>query len=221
QVDCSGWLGSCDRSLNGAGHGAYSEPDLYSRNPNGVVELPGLDNNLVVFWDAACHLYPCSGGCSQPRRNRSTGGTQNWTFRHERSIAWLVRGGMPGVQQACFASSGIQRGSDLVCSSPAIYGWCCSDLNRGRISKQASFCDNLFYFAKRIEGNFMSTHTMRLGPLEIQVMEVLWSEKSATIRQVITILGQNHAYTTIATVLGNLERKTLVHPLRGHGRTVQ
>ncbi|MDV2978574.1 UNVERIFIED_CONTAM: BlaI/MecI/CopY family transcriptional regulator [Actinomycetes bacterium ARC8] len=67
----------------------------------------------------------------------------------------------------------------------------------------------------------MSTHTMRLGPLEIQVMEVLWSEKSATIRQVITILGQNHAYTTIATVLGNLERKTLVHPLRGHGRTVQ
>lgn len=61
---------------------------------------------------------------------------------------------------------------------------------------------------------------LRLGALEQQVMDALWDEGPLTIRAVITRLGANHAYTTIATVLGNLERKQLVVPQR-EGRAVK
>lgn len=61
---------------------------------------------------------------------------------------------------------------------------------------------------------------MRLGALEQQVMDVLWDHGAATIRQVITRLGGDLAYTTIATVLTNLERKQLVAPERD-GRSVR
>lgn len=55
---------------------------------------------------------------------------------------------------------------------------------------------------------------LRLGALEQQVMDALWDGGPFTVREVITRLGANHAYTTIATVLGNLERKQLVIPER-------
>jgi predicted transcriptional regulator len=61
---------------------------------------------------------------------------------------------------------------------------------------------------------------VRLGALEQQVMDALWDGGPLTIRQVITRLGAIHAYTTIATVLGNLERKQLVVPER-EGRSVK
>ena len=61
---------------------------------------------------------------------------------------------------------------------------------------------------------------VRLGALEQQVMDVLWDHGAATIRQVITRLGGDLAYTTIATVLTNLERKQLVTPER-EGRSVR
>ncbi|MBF6348467.1 MULTISPECIES: BlaI/MecI/CopY family transcriptional regulator [Nocardia] len=61
---------------------------------------------------------------------------------------------------------------------------------------------------------------VRLGALEQQVMDVLWDHGAATIRQVITRLGGDLAYTTIATVLANLERKALVAPQR-EGRSVR
>ncbi|WP_433491849.1 BlaI/MecI/CopY family transcriptional regulator [Nocardia grenadensis] len=61
---------------------------------------------------------------------------------------------------------------------------------------------------------------MRLGALEQQVMDVLWDHGASTIRQVITRLGGDLAYTTIATVLTNLERKELVAPER-NGRSVR
>ncbi|MFD0560076.1 putative transcriptional regulator [Stackebrandtia endophytica] len=51
---------------------------------------------------------------------------------------------------------------------------------------------------------------VRLGTLEQQVMDVLWDHGPLTIRQVITQLTAEPAYTTIATVLSNLERKELV-----------
>jgi len=60
---------------------------------------------------------------------------------------------------------------------------------------------------------------VRLGPLEHRVMEVLWSHDPLTIREVIDALGTDPAYTTIATVLGNLERKGCVLTHRV-GRTV-
>lgn len=59
----------------------------------------------------------------------------------------------------------------------------------------------------------------RLGTLEQQVMDVLWDEGASSIRQIIVLLGGRHAYTTIATVLGNLEKKCLVMPKRD-GRSV-
>lgn len=60
---------------------------------------------------------------------------------------------------------------------------------------------------------------VRLGPLEQKVMGVLWSHDPLTIREVIDALGNDPAYTTIATVLGNLERKGVVLTHRV-GRTV-
>lgn len=50
----------------------------------------------------------------------------------------------------------------------------------------------------------------RLGALESQVMDVLWERGPATVRDVIDGLPTDPAYTTIATVLGNLDRKGLL-----------
>lgn len=51
---------------------------------------------------------------------------------------------------------------------------------------------------------------LRLGALESQVMDVLWERGPATVREVIGGLPTDPAYTTIATVLGNLDRKGLL-----------
>lgn len=51
---------------------------------------------------------------------------------------------------------------------------------------------------------------LRLGALEAQVMDVLWDHGPATVREVIEHLPSDPAYTTIATVLTNLDRKRLV-----------
>ena len=51
---------------------------------------------------------------------------------------------------------------------------------------------------------------LRLGALEAQVMDVLWDHGPVTIREVIDHLPSEPAYTTIATVLTNLDRKHLV-----------
>lgn len=61
---------------------------------------------------------------------------------------------------------------------------------------------------------------LRLGALEQQVMDVLWERAPLSIRELIQSLGDKHAYTTIATVLGNLERKLLVLPEK-QGRAVR
>lgn len=60
---------------------------------------------------------------------------------------------------------------------------------------------------------------LRLGALEQQVMEALWEHAPLTVRDIIAQLGDRHAYTTIATVLGNLERKGTVLAER-EGRSV-
>lgn len=54
----------------------------------------------------------------------------------------------------------------------------------------------------------------RLGALEAQVMDVLWDDGAATVREVIAQLASEPAYTTIATVLSNLGRKQLVDAAR-------
>ncbi|MEG3616721.1 BlaI/MecI/CopY family transcriptional regulator [Isoptericola haloaureus] len=60
----------------------------------------------------------------------------------------------------------------------------------------------------------------RLGTLESQVMDVLWTCGGCTIRNVIDRLDGRPAYTTIATVLGNLERKGFVEHVR-EGRSAR
>ncbi|WP_407317258.1 BlaI/MecI/CopY family transcriptional regulator [Isoptericola halotolerans] len=54
----------------------------------------------------------------------------------------------------------------------------------------------------------------RLGALEARVMDVLWDCGGCSIRHVIDRLDGRPAYTTIATVLGNLERKGFVEHVR-------
>lgn len=54
-----------------------------------------------------------------------------------------------------------------------------------------------------------SGQPVRLGPLEQQVMDVLWDRGASSIREIIESLPNAAAYTTIATVLHNLERKGL------------
>lgn len=61
---------------------------------------------------------------------------------------------------------------------------------------------------------------VQLGALERQVMEALWDDGDLTIRDVITALGDVHAYTTIATVMTNLDRKAMVCSRR-EGRSVR
>lgn len=60
---------------------------------------------------------------------------------------------------------------------------------------------------------------IRLGALEQQVMDLLWDEGPLTVRQIIEASDNVPAYTTIATVLTNLERKHLVQRER-QGRSV-
>jgi len=61
---------------------------------------------------------------------------------------------------------------------------------------------------------------VRLGALEQQVMDVLWDHGPHAVREIIDRLPAQPAYTTIATVLGNLERKRLVTSAR-MGRSVR
>lgn len=60
----------------------------------------------------------------------------------------------------------------------------------------------------------------RLGALEAQVMDILWDHGASTIREVIDHLPTDPAYTTIATVLTNLDRKHLVTVTR-QGRSTR
>lgn len=59
----------------------------------------------------------------------------------------------------------------------------------------------------------------RLGALESKVMDQLWDHGPANIRKLIDDLPSDPAYTTIATVLSNLEKKGFVFSSR-QGRSV-
>jgi predicted transcriptional regulator len=51
-----------------------------------------------------------------------------------------------------------------------------------------------------------------LGPLEGEVMKVMWLRKEATVREVVDSLrsGRSLAYTTVMTIMNNLLRKGLL-----------
>lgn len=57
-----------------------------------------------------------------------------------------------------------------------------------------------------------------LGPLESDVMNVMWQVEEATVRDVVDVLqrGRPIAYTTVMTIMGNLTTKgLLVRRLKG------
>lgn len=51
-----------------------------------------------------------------------------------------------------------------------------------------------------------------LGPLELEVMKVIWIRKEATVQNVLTELNKqnDYAYTTIMTVMNRLDKKGLL-----------
>jgi BlaI family transcriptional regulator, penicillinase repressor len=58
----------------------------------------------------------------------------------------------------------------------------------------------------------------RLGPLQLQILKVLWEEGEATVAQVHQAVqrARSFAYTTIATMLRKMETRGLVeHRLEG------
>ena len=51
---------------------------------------------------------------------------------------------------------------------------------------------------------------LNLGPLEIQVMEVVWSSGESSVRDVVQKLDSRLAYTTVMTTLDRLYKKGLL-----------
>ena len=50
----------------------------------------------------------------------------------------------------------------------------------------------------------------QLGPLEVTVMEILWSRGESNVRDVVDRLGRPLAYTTVMTTLDRLFKKGLL-----------
>jgi len=49
-----------------------------------------------------------------------------------------------------------------------------------------------------------------LGPLEAEVMEILWAHGECSVREVVRKLDRDIAYTTVMTTLDRLHRKDLL-----------
>jgi predicted transcriptional regulator len=51
-----------------------------------------------------------------------------------------------------------------------------------------------------------------LGPLELEVMKVIWTRQDATVQNVLTELNKQneYAYTTIMTVMNRLDKKGIL-----------
>ena len=49
-----------------------------------------------------------------------------------------------------------------------------------------------------------------LGPLEITVMEILWTHGESNVRDVVDRLGRPLAYTTVMTTLDRLYKKGML-----------
>lgn len=54
---------------------------------------------------------------------------------------------------------------------------------------------------------FLSSPSVRLGPLERQLMELLWVRESATVRELLDEGSVGLAYTTVMTTLDRLYKK--------------
>ncbi len=63
----------------------------------------------------------------------------------------------------------------------------------------------------RVEDNIVSyTEPMILGPLEWQVLEIVWEMKECSVREVVRRLPEGRAYTTVMTTLARLHQKGIL-----------
>lgn len=59
--------------------------------------------------------------------------------------------------------------------------------------------------------DIMSAQRLHLGPLEIDVMEAMWSFGASNVRDVVGRLERKLAYTTVMTTLDRLYKKGLLN----------
>ena len=59
----------------------------------------------------------------------------------------------------------------------------------------------------------MKKKPVRLGRLELEIMQIIWNERKASARDVFRVINKKKelAYTTITTTLKNLEKKGYVN----------
>lgn len=130
-------------------------------------------------------------------------------------LAWFAVG-CPVCNKARPASPGILRRHHLVHPGAAVPRARCADPDRRRTGVATPGTGRLPGAPRTAGGHVMNAadgrpgDLLRLGTLEAQVMDVLWDHGPATVREVIEHLPSDPAYTTIATVLTNLDRKHLV-----------
>ena len=63
-----------------------------------------------------------------------------------------------------------------------------------------------------------SPQRLQLGPLEVEVMEVVWTMGACNVRDVVERLDRKLAYTTVMTTLDRLYKKSLAGPRDGRAR---
>ena len=65
-------------------------------------------------------------------------------------------------------------------------------------------------FHQRNADSRESTQLFALGPLEVQVMEVVWQAGTSNVRDVVQLLDRSLAYTTVMTTMDRLFKKGLL-----------
>ena len=61
---------------------------------------------------------------------------------------------------------------------------------------------------------------VRLGPLEFQIMEIVWASKQCTVRELVQRLPENRPYTTVLTTVDRLFFKGLLSRKKVEGHFV-
>src|SRR5271166_6362173 len=65
-------------------------------------------------------------------------------------------------------------------------------------------------FKPDADADVVSAQHLHLGPLEIDVMEAMWSYGAGNVRDVVGRMGRKLAYTTVMTTLDRLFKKGLL-----------
>src|SRR5579863_2932753 len=66
------------------------------------------------------------------------------------------------------------------------------------------------FLKNRIGRGANASHSLALGTLEFELMEVLWSRGESSVRDVVPKLSRPLAYTTVMTTLDRLFKKSLL-----------